>query len=350
MTERTAGDAPKVSVVSTTHNQEAYVREAFDSFVAQQTDFPVEVVVADDASTDATPVIIREYADRYPHLFRPIFRSENLGLNRNLVGALSVARGEYVALCEADDYWIDPLKLSKQVTFLDRHPQTAVCFHPVRVIWEDGRADDSEFPPVSWRRDLTLDALIRRNFIQTNSVVYRRLPRYDDIPADVMPLDWYLHVRHAARGNIAMLPETMSVYRRHSQGMWYNAAANRTKFWLERGPGHAAMFEAMLDLFAGDPVREEIIAGSAGPILREIAKFPGPEGRAVLLDTIAQHPRFAMLALQHCWATPTRRLKTLWRNLAAATPSRRELVDVCPARLRRLTGKARSRVQDGDGR
>ncbi|TBM79723.1 sugar transferase, partial [Mycolicibacterium smegmatis] len=66
------------------------------------------------------------------------------------------------------------------------------------------------------------DALILMNFIQTNSAVYRRLERYDDIPADVMPLDWYLHVRHAVHGDIARLPETMAVYRRHAQCMWQN--------------------------------------------------------------------------------------------------------------------------------
>jgi hypothetical protein len=327
--------SPKVSIVTTTHNQQAYVRQAFDSFVAQRTDFPVEVVVADDASTDATPSIIREYTDRYPHMFRPILRSENLGLNLNLTGALAAARGEYIALCEGDDYWIDPLKLSKQVAFLDRHPETAVCFHPVRVIWEDGYAKDSIFPPVRIRGNLSVDALILMNFIQTNSVVYRRLQRYDDIPADVMPLDWHLHVRHAAHGEIAMLPETMAVYRRHAQGMWHNQVMDPSKFWLTQGPGHAATFDAMLDLFPGDTVRQELIAVMADWVLREIAKVPGPDGRAALQNTIARYPRFAMLALQHRWATPTRRLKTQLRKLAAAIPSRKGLVDVWPARHRR---------------
>lgn len=326
---------PKVSIVSTTHNQAGYARQAFDSFLDQQTDFPVEIIVADDASTDATPAIIREYAERYPHVFRPIFRTENLGLNGNLTGALSAARGEYVALCEADDYWIDPLKLSKQVAFLDRHPKTTVCFHPVRVIWEDGHAKDSKFPPVRVRGNLSLDALILMNFIQTNSAVYRRLERYDDIPADVMPLDWYLHVRHAVHGDIAMLPDTMAVYRRHAQGMWHNQVVDPPKFWLTQGPGHAATFDAMLDLFPGDPAREELIAVMADWILRQIANVPGPEGRAALQETIARHPRIAMLALQHRGATPARPLKTQWRKLAAATPSRRGLVDVWPSRLRR---------------
>ena len=339
LSEKTAVDLPKVSVVSTTYNHEAYIRETLDSFVAQQTDFAVEFIVADDASTDATPRIIQEYADRHPHLFRPILRSENLGLIANLVGALAAARGEYLAMCEGDDYWTDPLKLSKQVAFLDRHPKTAVCFHPVRVTWEDGRAD-SEFP--DWRPDLSMNGLLRRNFIQTNSVMYRRLPRYDDMPAADALWDYYLHVRHALHGNIAMLPETMAVYRRHPQAIWYKAIADPTKFWLAQGPGHAKAFEAMLDLFPGDPVREAIVGVQADRVLRQIANVPGPEGRAALLDSIAQHPRFTLIALQHRWATPTQRLKTLLRQRAANTSSWRMLVDVYSARLKGKTGRART--------
>jgi glycosyltransferase involved in cell wall biosynthesis len=306
--ERVATIRPKVSVVTTTHNQEDFAREAFESFIAQQIDFPMEIIVADDGSTDSTRAIIQEYVDRYPHLFRPILRPKNLGLNRNLVGALSAARGTYIALCEGDDYWIDPLKLSRQVAFLDQHPETAVCFHPVRVIWEDGRVEEEDFPPVVWRDDLSLDTLIRRNFIQTNSVVYRRLPHYRGIPADVMPLDHYLMVRHAFSGKIAMLPQTMSVYRRHSQGMWNNRVADPRKFWLLLGGGHAAMYDAMIDLAAGDPAREDVIGGMADWIFSEIANVPGPEGRAALLDSIDRHPRCAMLALQHRWANDPDRL------------------------------------------
>ena len=171
------------------------------------------------------------------------------------------ARGTYIALCEGDDYWIDPLKLSRQVAFLDRHPETAVCFHPVRTIWEDGRVEEEDFPPVVWRDDLSLDTLIRRNFIQTNSVVYRRLPHYRDIPADVMPLDHYLMVRHAFSGKIAMLPETMAVYRRHSQGMWNNRVVDPLKFWLLLGGGHAALYDAMIDLAQATPRARSSSAG-----------------------------------------------------------------------------------------
>lgn len=349
-----------MSVVAITYNHEAFIRDALDGFVAQQTDFSVEIIVADDASTDATPEIIQEYVSRYPHLFRPILRSENIGPNANATDALSAARGEYLALCEGDDYWTDSMKLSKQVAFLDRHPETAVCFHPVRLIWIGGGAGNStfaqliflkfakiflrNFPPIYWGGDLSIESLISRNFIQTNSVVYRRLACYDDIPADVIPMDWYLHVRHAVHGDIAMLAETMAVYRRHPQGIWYGAIVDPAKFWRTYGPGHVAMFEAMLDLFPDDPVREEIVVRNANWILNIIARrVPGPEGRALVLDIIEQHPRIARLVLHHRAAQTW--FKGLWGKLAAFRRSWRGLVDASSYRFKRLTRRDERRIQ-----
>ena len=334
----TDANFPKVSVVTTTYNQQAYVAEAFESFVAQDTDFPVEVVVADDGSTDATPEIIRDYASRYPDLFRPILRPHNVGFHANLTGALSAARGEYIALCEGDDYWIDPQKLAKQAAYLDRHPETSVCFHPVRVVWEDGRKDTT-FPPVYLLGKLSVETLILVNFIQTNSVMYRRLPHYDDIAADISTLDWYLNLRHAACGDIAMLPETMAVYRRHSEGMWFDWIVDRHRFWLKLGPGEAAMFDAMLDLFEGNPRRQELVAGMGDFVLGKIAKVPGPEGRAALEYAIAQHPRIAMVAQQYRW-NPKLRMRTVWRSIAALAPSRRGLAAGLPAGVERLRRRA----------
>jgi glycosyltransferase involved in cell wall biosynthesis len=319
------GQPPKVSVVSITYNHEAYIREALDGFVAQKTDFPVEIIIADDASTDRTPAVIQEYAERHPKLFRPILRPANVGIHANLSEAMSAARGQYLALCEGDDYWTDPLKLSKQVAFLDQHPETTLCFHPVRMTWDDGRADDSEFPPAPWRKNLSVDGLLKRNFIQTNSVVYRRLPRYDDIPPDMLPMDWYLHLRHAVHGTIAMLPETMSVYRRHAQGVWYDSVADQAKFWVARGPAQAALYEAMLELISGDRRREMRVVHLMYGLVGEIAKIPGPTSRTLLQSIIAQHPRLlrrhggqrllTTLALQYQRAqTASEGLKSLRRR------------------------------------
>ena len=171
------------------------------------------------------------------------------------------------------------------------------------------------------------------NFIQTNAVMYRRLAKYDDIPPGIMPLDWYLHVRHAVHGDIGMLPDTMAVYRRHREGAWHDRVANPAKFWVRQGPGHAAMFEAMLAVLPEDRRLEEIIAAWANWVLRQIASVPGPEGRATFERIIVEHPRFATLALRNSWETPPQRLKALGRRLAAVAPTRKGLVDVWPPRV-----------------
>jgi hypothetical protein len=282
--------APAVSVVSITYNHESFIRDTLDGFVRQEVDFPIEIIVADDASTDATQSIIRSYANRHPGLFRPILRTQNVGAHTNLTEALSAARGEFIALCEGDDYWTDPQKLSKQVAFLRRNPRTGLCFHPVRMTWSDGSAEDSEFPPVAWRRDLSVDTLIRRNFVQTNSAMYRRLPRYDDIPANVMPLDWYLHVRHALHGGAGMLTDTMGVYRRHPKGMWFDAETNREKFWREHGRGFAALVDAMFGLCAGQRQRQASLLAFARWVLGQMASVPGSDGRAQVLEMVALYP------------------------------------------------------------
>lgn len=282
---------PVVSVVTITYNHEAFIRDTLDGFVRQEVDFPVEYVVADDASTDATPEIIQSYADKHPGLFRPILRSKNVGIHANLTDAMSSARGNYLALCEGDDYWTDPRKLSKQVGYLDAHPEAGLCFHPVRVTWVDGSKSDSEFPPPKWRRALTIDTLLYRNFIQTNSVMYRRLPSYDDIPNDIMPLDWYIHLRHAMKGEVAMLPDTMGVYRRHPQGVWYSVDTNREKFWRKHGRGQAALLQALLGLDVGSRMSRLKVYGTAHWLLGQLAGVPGEAGREMILDTVEQFPR-----------------------------------------------------------
>ncbi|OBJ50240.1 glycosyltransferase [Mycobacterium sp. 1423905.2] len=332
MSEKASAEPPKVSVVSITYHHGAYVRDSLEGFIAQRTDFPVEIIVADDASTDNTQAIIGEYVQRHPGLFRPILREKNIGAHANVVGALSAARGEYIALCEGDDFWTDPMKLTKQVDYLDRNPQTALCFHPVRVMSDDGGAD-TEFPPIPWRRQLTLETLISRNFIQTNSVVYRRDSSYDDIPPKVMPMDWYLHVRHAVKGDIAMLPDTMAVYRRHTEGLWHSGYADPTKFWLTRGPGVAAMYDAMLDLVSGDPALEDAIGAGANWVFSEMAKVPGSVGDAALTESIAQHPRLGALALRQLWTqTLQRKLK---KRLSSEFAGWKAHMDAYTARIKR---------------
>ena len=122
----------KVSVLCATFNHEDYLRTTLDGFLAQKTNFPYEVLVCDDASTDSTADILREYAEKYPDIIRPFYQKENLYSRRiNVYDTVffPAARGEYIALCEGDDYWNDPEKLQRQVDWLDAHPEYSACVH-----------------------------------------------------------------------------------------------------------------------------------------------------------------------------------------------------------------------------
>lgn len=124
---------PLVSICCITYNHAPFIRKCLDGFLMQETSFPIEILVHDDASTDGTDGIIREYAKKYPTLFFPLFETENqYGKgNQNVIDFYNYrrARGKYIAYCEGDDYWTDPLKLQKQIDFMESHPAFSVCFH-----------------------------------------------------------------------------------------------------------------------------------------------------------------------------------------------------------------------------
>ena len=114
---------PLVSVVVTTYNQKDYIGKALDSILMQQTDFDFEIIVSDDASPDCTPEIVKQYAEKHPDKITAICREKNAGISVNWFETLLKTRGEYVITLEGDDYWIDHLKLQKQVDFLKANPQ-----------------------------------------------------------------------------------------------------------------------------------------------------------------------------------------------------------------------------------
>ena len=132
---------PLVAIRCITYNHGSYIRDALDGFVMQQTDFSFVAIVHDDASTDNTAAIIREYASRYPDIILPIYETENQyskhdgSLRRIMNNACAATGAKYIALCEGDDYWTDPLKLQKQVDFLESHPDYSLCFHNANALF-----------------------------------------------------------------------------------------------------------------------------------------------------------------------------------------------------------------------
>lgn len=249
---------PKLSVCCITYNHAKFIRQTLDSFLMQKTNFPFEIVIHDDASTDGTADIIREYEEKYPDIIKPIYQKENQfskGKMPIVEFMLDKMQGKYVAFCEGDDYWTDPLKLQKQVDFLEEHPDFSICFHPVKVIWEDHSNPDSVFPEPNFRFNkevLTLDDLLAHNFIQTNSVVYRwNLTKKEWPKEDFLPCDYLFHLIHASKGKIGFLDDVMAIYRKHDGGVWYGCG--QTDEWFIRcGVKHARFYQIIHRMFGID--------------------------------------------------------------------------------------------------
>jgi len=212
-----------VSVAMTTYNQEHFIDQAIQSVLSQETDFPVELVIGEDYSTDRTRPIVKQYARRYPRQIRLLLRAKNLGPQHNLAETLRACGGRYIALLEGDDYWTSAQKLQKQVAFLESHPQCAECFHAVTFFFEDGRcAPFVERPPDGVKTVSTLEDLLRINYMTYCSVMFRRrlLDRFPDWYYTQIAVDWLLFILIAENGWIGYLDETMAAYRMHSRGVW----------------------------------------------------------------------------------------------------------------------------------
>lgn len=126
-----------VSICCITYNHAQFIRKCLDGFLMQKTDFPIEILIHDDCSTDGTTEIIREYEAKYPELIFPLYEEENQYQHGKAAEIdfynYRRARGKYIAYCEGDDYWTDPLKLQKQVDFMEANPEYSICFHDFQV-------------------------------------------------------------------------------------------------------------------------------------------------------------------------------------------------------------------------
>ena len=137
-----------VSICSITYNQANYIRKAFDGFIMQKTDFSFEILIHDDASTDGTEEIIREYEAKYPEIIKPIYEKENQwvkGRRGSVVFNFPRAKGKYIALCEGDDYWTDPLKLQKQIDFLEANPNYTLSCHRYKIFNESSQTETLDY-------------------------------------------------------------------------------------------------------------------------------------------------------------------------------------------------------------
>lgn len=214
-----------VSVICNAYNHEKYIRDALDGFVMQKTSFRFEVLIHDDASTDKTADIIREYEEKYPDLIKPVYQTENQYSKRNgVIRRLqkSRANGKYVALCEGDDYWIDPEKLQKQYDFMESHPEYTLCGCSTQwlnmltgKIESRSRTEEDKditledfFSPKNGRPFPTVSFFIRTDIWKAN--------KYQGFPVGDIPMTIYA----AMKGKVRMLADEMCVYRWYAEGSW----------------------------------------------------------------------------------------------------------------------------------
>lgn len=213
-----------VSVQCLVYNHASYLRQCLDGFVMQKTSFKYEVIVHDDASSDGSSDIIREYAQKFPNIFKVIIQHQNVyskGISPTKKYVLPLCTGKYIAMCEGDDYWTDPYKLQKQVDFLESHPDFTMCFHGATIKNETNTRVLTTCDKIETKEYFTKD-IFPGWVVPTASVVYRREPvesypplkhqewmKYGDITL-------FLKCTHI--GRVWGMADQMSVYRMTSIG------------------------------------------------------------------------------------------------------------------------------------
>jgi len=211
---------PLVSICCTAYNHEKYIADAIESFLMQKTNFPIEIIIHDDASTDNTAEIIREYEKLHPKIIKPIYQKENQYSQGVKVSAEIVwakVKGKYIALCEGDDFWTEPLKLQKQIDFIESQRDYVMCFHAVKVVDTIKNPIGRHLGPYGkGSKEYTIKENVIGGFVHVSSVVMKT-----ELVKDGMP-KWYLNSRHgdfalalylSAKGKTYYIDEEMSSHR-----------------------------------------------------------------------------------------------------------------------------------------
>lgn len=229
----------KLSIICCTYNHEHYIRQCLEGFVMQKPNFRFEVLVHDDASTDGTTAIIREFEQKYPNIIKPIYQQENQyskGVDIFFQIMIPQTRGKYIAICEGDDYWIDPHKLQKQVDFLEANPEYGMCYTQCLRFYQ--RTQSYAKRPQGIQTEATA-SLIKQNGIPTGTVVIRRslLQHYQEeryhLLAHLSIGDLPIWLWISIHSRIKFLKMTTSVYRVLDESASHSKSPDRMKSHIE---------------------------------------------------------------------------------------------------------------------
>jgi glycosyltransferase involved in cell wall biosynthesis len=212
-----------ISIVMITYNHEKYIRQALDSILMQNTDFAFEVIIGDDCSTDKTAEILLEYKEKYPHIIKPILRSENVGATKNWYFCFLKCTGKYIAILDGDDFWTDKNKLTTQIDFLEKNETYIACTQRYRVVDENNNIIKEIYNATGSPKsgDYTLDDF--KNYIyfgHCGTLLFRNIflvPKYDYsiiMEADRFIGDITLCLILTCLGKIYVSDDNMTSYRK----------------------------------------------------------------------------------------------------------------------------------------
>lgn len=238
-----------VSVICTVYNHEKYLRKCLDGFVMQKTNFKFEVLIHDDASTDGSADIIREYEKKYPDIIKPIYQTVNQysqGIKVSQTYLYPRAKGKYLAFCEGDDYWCDENKLQKQFDVMEANNELSACLHRVSLIKEAGELTGDFYPRVEMPEGIkSTDEMIRLLFksdgypFHTSSIFVKTEYVIDLTTKDVLfykesPAgDFPMYLYFALMGKIYYFDESMSCYRLFSIGSYTERQKKNKEFYIK---------------------------------------------------------------------------------------------------------------------
>lgn len=224
---------PLVSICCLTYNHAPFVRKCLDGFLMQKTTFPIEILIHDDCSTDGTDAIIKEYAEKYPDIVKPLFETENKYSNEyrgkmDITFNYSRAQGKYIASCEGDDFWTDPLKLQKQVDFMEANPEYSVCYTRYKIYNEKSTQifnDNADYLMLNKNEndfvEITIDKFLHKWITQNLTILFRK----ESLDFTLCEKYKYYRDTHEAyhlltKGKGALLNSCTGVYYQTGQGVY----------------------------------------------------------------------------------------------------------------------------------
>jgi len=222
----------KVSICVITYNHEQYIDACLQGIVSQVLDYDYEIVIGDDCSADGTLAICKKYAAEYPDKIKLIAGTANVGMTANGLRTFAACTGEYLAICEGDDYWTDPHKLQRQVDYLETHPDYSMVAENGRVI-DTTRGIEHPFNNIE-ERDLEIHHLLSRRQFPTASVLLRRGLLDASLLNYKFSADTFLWCFLAQKGKIRYFPVMSSVYRKGTHGIVLSSDKLEWAFLMEK--------------------------------------------------------------------------------------------------------------------